>query len=825
MKRILSVLLVLTLVCGIFTTLCGLPVLAEADYKTEVWKPVEITFTSSVEYSKPYISTEIDAVFTHTDGTTITLPGFWKEGDTWAVRFSPTKVGQWSYKVTCKDTANTGLNGEGTIEAVASTSEEELHKRGFIKVQDNTRYYMYDDGTPFFWLGDTNWQAFSHVSTEVCNYPGCDCGNQFKHTVDNRKEKGFNVYQTYFIPGSGNGEKSVWKDSGKFERPNEEIFNEKVDKMFEYLNDEGFVIALGLGCHNATMTLIGWDSDTYLRFARYIVARYACYSIVWISGQEINDKMGSREYGKTVFEAYMEMSAKIEELDGYKHPNSAHTYPGQATGELYVTLDKQPWHDSWTMQGGHGGYVKSKQIYKSYYNACNRGIFKPFIESENNYEDINCSGFTGYDANRMSAWTAVLCGSAGFTYGVTGIWANCFSTSTFTGWFDGKGGNFNYEPWYMGLNKPGSYEMTYMRQFFETIPEWWNLKPVFYNIGYADFVKDDDGVLSSTSDASTMVAYFYDTKDTKTGTIKSLDKNATYTSYWFNPLTGKFILIEKDIKSANGSYVIPERPTKSDWVFLITTADLGVIPMEEAFVDLNPNYDLVQATGSMVTPVSVTAIGGISYTGNKKDSQTMTDNTSYLYDNDPATVWKPFIDRPTQTFIFDLGNYHDLSSLVINTVEGTTLPCFRVEGSNDLKDWTIITNTVVRNKNSNDRPTSASEPLKGIYRYVKVILLNPETIETTRSEVKNNTLPYKAYWNMHTHDAYYVTEITDLAIYSNGISTPVPTPGNNDDVVNNEKADSTWVWVTVIAIVTVAAVAVVGTYLFISTSKNKKKED
>lgn len=818
MKRILSVLLVLTLVCGIFTTLCGLPVLAEADYKTEVWKPVEITFTSSVEYLKPFISTEIDAVFTHTDGTTITLPGFWKEGDTWAVRFSPTKVGQWTYKVTCKDAENTGLNGEGTIEAVATTSEEELHKRGFIKVQDNTRYYMYDDGTPFFWLGDTNWMAFTNVSTEVCNYPGCDCSNQFKHTVDNRKEKGFNVYQTYFIPGSGNGEKSVWKDKGKFERPNEEIFNEKVDKMFEYLNDEGFVIALGLGCHNATMgSTMGWNDEVYLRFARYIVARYACYSIVWISGQEINDDAAAQAKGKTVFEAYLEMSAAIEELDGYKHPNSAHTYPGYANTEKYVTLDKQPWHDSWTMQGGHGGYAKGKDMYKSYYTACNRGVFKPFIESENNYEDINCSGFTGYDANRWSAWKAVLCGSAGFTYGVTGIWANCFSTSSFTGWFDGKGGNYNYEPWYMGLNKPGSYEMTYMKEFFETLPDWWNLNPAFKNSGYGDFVKDEKNVLAATSDASTMVAYFYNTENTETGTIKSLDKNATYTSYWFNPLTGKFILIEKDIKSANGSYVIPERPNSSDWVFLITTADLGEIPMEEAFVDLNPKYDLVQATGSMVTPVSVTAVGGISYTGNKKGSQTMTDNTSYLYDNDPSTVWKPFIDRPTQTFIFDLGNYHDLSSLVINTVEGTTLPCFRVEGSNDLKDWTIITNTAVRNA---DKPTSASEPLKGTYRYVKVLLLNPEVLPgVTRGTIKSQ--PNKAYWNEHTEEAYNITEITDIAIYSTGIGTVELNEGSGNKTQNNNG-----MIIAFIAIFAVIAVAVIGAVSFIViTLKNKKKED
>ncbi len=831
MKRILSAMLILMMVCGMFTALCGLTVLAEADYKTEVWKTVEITFTSSVEYKKPYIATEIDAVFTHTDGTTITLPGFWKEGDTWAVRFSPTKEGTWSYKVTCKDAENAGLNGEGTIEAIASTSNEELHKRGFIKTIENEHYYAYNDGTPFFWLADTNWQAFMNVSTEVCNYPGCDCGNQFKHIVDNRKEKGFNVYQTYFVPGAGNGEKSVWNDPGKFEKPNTDIFNDKVDAMFEYLNEQGFVIALGLGCHNSTMgNTSGWKADVYLRFARYIVARYACYSIVWISGQEITNTEEAKEKGKTVFEAYMEMSALIEELDGYKHPNSAHMYPAMATAPMQVTLDTSYWHDSWTIQGGHGGVAKSKDMYLSYYTACNRGIFKPFIESEINYEDINCGGFTGYNATRFSSWKAVLCGSAGITYGVTGIWANCFSTSTFTGWFDGKGGSYNYEPWYMGLDKPGSYEMSYMKQFFETIPDWWKLNPAFKNTGYGDFLSNEMNVLATTNDSSTMVAYFYSkTKDT--GTLKQLDKTATYTAYWFNPLTGKYILVEENIKPTNGTYAIPERPTKSDWVFLITTADLGNLPMEATFVDLNPEYNQVAISGNPVEPVAVTAIGGITYKGAKKGAQTMTDNTSYLYDNDATTIWKPFIDRPTQTFLFDLGSVQNLSGIVINPVEGTAIPKFRVEGSNNLTDWTIITNTAVRDTYN---PDKVSEPLSGNFRFVKVILLNPDTLMITEDMVADQ--PYKTYWNVHTENAYTMTEITDLIIYSNGAGVIAPDSGSSSiDADNGIVSDSiivpaqdvTPTYVVVILLFTVTALVVIASvsYIVIMIKNSKKKAE
>ncbi|MBR6765211.1 MAG: DUF4038 domain-containing protein, partial [Clostridia bacterium] len=762
MKRFLSLLLVMMTVFGTLSMVTGV-VAQAADYKTEVWQPVEITLTSSVEYKKPYISTEIDAVFKHSDGTTIALPGFWKEGDTWAVRFSPTKVGNWTYTITCKDASNTGLNGSGTIEAVAATSKLELHQRGFVKVVPNERVYRYDDGTPFFWLGDTNWQAPMNMTTKYCNFPGCTCGNQLKHLVDDRVAKGFNVFQTYFVPGSGNGEKSVWSD-GKYEKPNTEIFNTHVDEMFKYIYEKGMVIAMGLGCHNSTMSNPGWDAEVYLRFARYIVARYACYSIVWISGQEITNSEPAGEKGLTVFEAYMQMSERIEELDGYKHPNSAHMYPANATDEKQITLDRTNWHDSWTIQGGHGGKEKAKSMYQSYYLMNVGGKFKPFIESELNYEDINCGGFTGYDANRRGAWKAVLSGSAGFTYGVTGIWAHCYSTSKYTGWFDGRGGSYSYEPWYMGLGKPGSFEMTYMKNFFLNLPDWSSLVPRYFATVYGDFLRRETASMLSATDSSTVVVYFSNGNTKETGTIKMLQKDATYKAYWYNTLTGKYIKVSDSITAPDGNYTMPERPTMMDWAFVMTTGEIKNVNEEAMFTDLNPNYDQVAVTGTLTSPVNVTAIGGISYSkGKNKGNQIMSDNTSYIHDNNPETVWEPFADRTSQTILYDLGEAKKLTHITITPNEGTIIPRFRVEGSNDGANWTIITNTATREA---DNPGSASEPLSGGYRYVKILLLNADTLQIKKEEVKDQ--PYKCYWNEETQNAYSVTEITDINVYTDG---------------------------------------------------------
>ena len=730
----------------------------------ELWTPVEITLTGTVDYENPFIATEIDATFTHADGTSIIIPGFWKEGNTWAVRFSPTKVGEWRYAITCKDPANTGLTASGVIDAIPSTGDTEMSRRGFVTAGKGDRIYRYADGTPFFWLGDTNWQAFTNVSTTVCNYPGCTCQNQFRHIVDDRLAKGFTVYQTYFVPEAGNGEKPLWLNNN-FTTPNTDVFNGKVDAMFEYLGERGLLIVLGLGCHSSTMGCM--DLDSFLRFTRMIVARYACYPLVWIAGQEITNLGNSKTPGHTVFDCYFKAATLVDELDGYKHPNSAHMDPMLATDERAVRLDTAPWHTSWTVQGGHGnlktvnvGYMQSKAFYESYYKAENAGYCKPFIESESNYEDINCGPFTGYDPNRVGAWKAMLCGSAGFTYGVGGIWAGCFSTSRFSGWY-GELNGYSYDPWYAGLDKPGSFEMTYLKEFFEEIGPWYDLVPRFGDTAFASSLDSDDCLLASTEDGALAVVYRCRNAVKETTILRCLNPEKTYDAYWFDPRTGAYIPAGKGISAADGLYTMPDQPTSADWVFLITALGLPDHREEEIPVDLNPANTQVPPTGEKIRPAHVKAVGGITSQGEVKGSQTMTDPTPYLCDGNPDTVWAPAANRATQTILFDLGEARELTHVTITPKEGTILPNLRVEGSLDGRTWRILTDTSLRETENHG---ACSEPLVGTHRYLKVLLLNAESREGDPALAES--LPYEAVFNPMNHAVYSATKITDVLIYA-----------------------------------------------------------
>ena len=122
------------------------------------WKVTEIEFTSGNSYSNSFNDLDLDVVFMHSGGAEIKVPAFWNSGKNWMVRFAPTLTGKWTYKTVCTDESNSGLHNQtGEIDVEAYNGDLEIYTRGFVNAEASKRYFSFNDGTPFFYLGDTHW--------------------------------------------------------------------------------------------------------------------------------------------------------------------------------------------------------------------------------------------------------------------------------------------------------------------------------------------------------------------------------------------------------------------------------------------------------------------------------------------------------------------------------------------------------------------------------------------------------------------------------------------------------------------------------------------
>ena len=88
------------------------------------------------------------------------MPTFWAADQTWRVRFSAAKTGKYTFRTVSNDTSNPDLHDQrGEIMVSEYTGDNLLLKHGPIRVAADHLHFEHEDGTPFFWLGDTWWMA------------------------------------------------------------------------------------------------------------------------------------------------------------------------------------------------------------------------------------------------------------------------------------------------------------------------------------------------------------------------------------------------------------------------------------------------------------------------------------------------------------------------------------------------------------------------------------------------------------------------------------------------------------------------------------------
>ncbi|MFC5404374.1 DUF4038 domain-containing protein [Cohnella soli] len=553
--------LAIVVIFSLFNGLTGIRTAYAADFTVQQWQAAEITLTSSMAYGNPFNDVDVIATFTGPDGTVITRPAFWDGGSTWKVRFAPTKTGTWTMTTSATDTANTGLhNVTKTVQAEAYTGDLDIYRHGFLKVSGDGRYLTYADGTPFFYLGDTHW-ILPHERFATSNAPGV--ASQFKYTVDKRADQGFTVYQSEPIwqphgggTHTGADEEALANLSDGFTSADLPGFA-NLDRKFKYIADKGLVHA------NAQIT---WAldpasyvvyTDAYMaRMAKYWVARYGAYPVIWTIAQEIDKNMYGN-FNATTMSKWFAVGQSIADNDAYRQPLMPHMENTNSTTASSSWWSSKPYHDGWAVQWQ--SEMNDMNTAKNFWNI---SPAKPAVLYESAYDQF----WTDNRGALGAAYKAFQYGMYGYGYGAAGLWNDIYSKPGDPDDF-GTGSEMpaRYYWWYDGANLQTGNQLTYFKNFYTGL-QWWKLVPRFDDGVWGAFADSSRSLLSS--DGQTTFVVFFFGSGTSTGTLKNLSSGFNYSAKWFNPRTGQFTTIGT-LTAPGGQWTIPVRPTAEDWVLLV----------------------------------------------------------------------------------------------------------------------------------------------------------------------------------------------------------------------------------------------------------------
>lgn len=445
-----------------------------AQVSLKTWDVFEISLQSSKLPPNPYVtllpqekSAFVTAVFKGITGPCtgriMTIPGFWDGGEMWKIRFAPPEPGKWAYETISADRKMNRKRGELVVSA---WNERELRdnpaRHGFIYVNKNDpgkgRYFVYSDGTPFLWIGDTWWDWTNRrIRFE-----------SFKKLADTRADQGFNIGQLFFA-GNGWGRESSLLDTS-YTRPDIEQIK-KVEEMIRYANSKGITVWIhAWWSREGIIRSIG--EEKMVRWWRYVVQRLHAFNVVWVIAGEYN----MNNYGGFSQDFWDRLGGKIKTEDPYQRIISAHPTPpmwsGGAEAPQWSTaeaLHGQPWLDYNQSQTGHARWC-NELVPEIITRAYNMKPAKPVVVTEPWYEFIEGNP-TAMDI-RFGAWSSMMSGAAGHSYGGGHIWrVHLPERPTEAGSWP-MDDNLNTNT----MLYPGAVSVGFMGKYLRKI-EWWRFEP------------------------------------------------------------------------------------------------------------------------------------------------------------------------------------------------------------------------------------------------------------------------------------------------------------------------------------------------------------
>ncbi len=527
---------------------------------------VTLEFKAQTDYVNPTKDVELSATFSDARERSITIPGYWNGGDSWQIRFSSHKAGEFSYATSCSNVADSGLHAQkGEVTVEGGNSANSLSKEGPICIAEDRKHFAHASGKPFPWLGDTWWMGLSRRLPL----------DGLKYLIADRVEKGFTVIQII----AGLYPDMPWHDprgEGDAGYPWTKDFNSLNPAYFQQMDLRlNMLIEAGLspcvvGFWGYFMDVAG--PDNLKLHWRNLIARYSALPVTWcVAGEglmpyyldagEIED-MESWERQRSA--AWSDMARWIRDLDGFNRPITIHpTRFGRRQVDDPETLDFE------MLQTGHGGFPALTSTIDMLEQSVAAAPTMPVIISEVNYEGILES--SGPEIQRFLYWSSVLSGSGGFTYGANGLWQ-----------VNGEEIPYGPSPHGMAWGGPswrdasqlaGSGQIGLAKKLLDEYP-WWTLGPAPHQLNMHADAKDRIGPYAGTmADGTVMVfvpavSILYARRDGLE--IQGLVSERKYQRFYFNPKTGEKLPESSASTNNEGRMPLPTPPLIQDWVFVVT---------------------------------------------------------------------------------------------------------------------------------------------------------------------------------------------------------------------------------------------------------------
>ncbi|ODS80715.1 MAG: hypothetical protein ABS46_13430 [Cytophagaceae bacterium SCN 52-12] len=455
-----------------------------------------------------------------------------------------------------------------------------------VKVSDNGRFLVANDGKPFFWLGDTNWELFHRLTRE-----------EVLLFLDKRKEQGFNVIQAVAL-----AEMDGLRTPNRYgdwplnnENPAQLLTtpgnDPKNDYQYDYWDHVDFVIdeAAKRGLYIGLLPTWGdkvahlWgegpivfneqNAETY---ARTLAGRYASrWNILWIiGGDRPTVYKSSREGSEKQYDdrpVWRAMAKGIGEALGKAAFISYHPSGGESNSTSYH-LHNESWLDMNAFQTGHG--ARETKVWEWVARDLALTPPKPTLDMEPCYEDHPVNPWDGkwtrkgrgyFDAYDVRArmYRGVFAGACGTTYGHHQIW-QFLNTELYAPVNVGD----TLIGWQKALDSEGAGQMQHLKNLMLS-------RPYFSRVPDQGLIRSDAGstyvdYITATRDAEGSYALIYLPQNRPVTIALEKLSGARKKVWWFDPRTGR-ATPGKEQKGKKPVTLAPPEGGK-DWVLVIDDA-------------------------------------------------------------------------------------------------------------------------------------------------------------------------------------------------------------------------------------------------------------